>query len=225
MKTSLRSVVACGSIALGALVGAAGSADAKQCVWNKAGFILEVHWYKQGDILYDEKGEFYVRPQEGTGGKTAPTPVKPVQYDVYPVAQGRCYEGSDQLIAVLAIKDGDIFNTLMTTGVAIFVGGGSAVGAGAICVLSAGTLCVAAGAGAAVATTAWTAGAQAVFQVPTMKGTIPNAFAITIPGANKVMTGPGFPPGGLEMPLTGKDRWLDVWGTVMSPQIGPGGPL
>ncbi len=225
MPISLRSLVVCGSIALGALVGAADSADAKQCVWNKAGFILEVYWYKQGDVLYDDKGEFYIRPQDGTGGKTAPKPVEPVQYDVYPVAQGRCYEGSDQLIAVLAIKDGHVFNTLMTTGVAIVVGATTAVGATGVCAATAGVLCPAAAAGAAASTTAWTAAAQAAFQVPTMKGTIPNAFAITIPSANKVMTGPGFPPGGLEMPLTGKDRWLDVWGTVMSPQIGPGGPL
>ena len=51
------------------------SAEAKQCVWNKAGFILEVHWYNQGDVLYDDKGEFYVRPKPGTGGRTAATPV------------------------------------------------------------------------------------------------------------------------------------------------------
>ena len=113
----------------------------------------------------------------------------------------------------------------MTAGVGIVVGATTAVGATGICAATAGVLCPAAAAEAAIATTAWTAGAQAAFQVPTMKGTIPNAFAITIPGANKVLTGPGFPPAGIELPETGKGRWLDVWGTGMSPQIGPGGPL
>jgi hypothetical protein len=57
-----------------------------------------------------------------------------------------------------------------------------------------------------------------------MKDIIPNPFAITIPGANNGDR-PRFPPADLELPETGKGRWLDVWGTVMSPQIGPGGPL
>ncbi len=113
----------------------------------------------------------------------------------------------------------------MTAGVGIVMGATTAVGAGGVRVATVGVLCPAATAGPAIATTAWTAGAQAAFQVPTMKGTVPNAFAITIPGANTVLTGPGFPPAGIELPETGKGRWLDVWGTVMSPQIGPGGSL
>lgn len=194
------------------------AAEAKQCVWNKAGFILEVHWYKPGDILYDQKGEFYIRP---TGSQNQP--VAPAQLDVYPVAQGRCWEGSEQMIAVLAIKDGQLFNTLMTAGTSIVVGAATGIASAAACVVTAATACPVSIAGAVAATGALTTAMQLAAQTPQLKGTIPNVFAITVPGAGTVLNAPGLPPN-FVAPGTA-NRWLDVWGTVMSPQIGPGGPL
>ena len=76
---------------------------------------------------------------------------------------GRTMTPSEQLVDVLAIKDGHVSNTLMTAGVGIVVGATTAVGAGGVCVATVGVLCPAAPAGAATATTAWTAGAQAAF--------------------------------------------------------------
>ncbi|QQS55415.1 MAG: hypothetical protein IPM89_06345 [Candidatus Competibacteraceae bacterium] len=180
-------------------------AQAKQCVWNKAGFILEVHWYKPGDVLYDEKGEFYIRT---TGNNHKP--VAPAQLDVYPVAQGRCWEGKEQMTAVLAIKDGHLFNTLMTAGTTIVAGAATGLAGTAVCAASVGTLCFAAVVGGVATTGALTTAMQLSAKTPELKGTIPNAFAITVPGAR-----------GTEY----QNRWLDVWGTVISPQLGPGGPL
>lgn len=180
-------------------------AEAKQCIWNKAGFVLEAHWYKPGDVLYDEKGEFYIR----TTGRNH-KPVAPAQLDVYPVAQGRCWEGREKMTAVLAIKDGHLFNTLMTAGTTIVAGSASTVAGAAVCAASVGTLCAAAIVGGTAATGALSTAMQLSAKTPELKGTIPNAFAITVPAANRTKYA---------------NRWLDVWGTVMSPQIGPGGPL
>ena len=205
-------------LAVGLVGLSSGAAEAKQCVWNKAGFILEVHWYKPGDILYDQKGEFYIRP---TGSRNQPVPA--AQLDVFPVAQGRCWEGKEQMTAILGIKDGHLFNTLMTAGTAIAVGASTAAASAAVCVATAGIGCPLAAAGAATATTALTTAMQLTAQTPQLKGTIPNVFAIAIPGAGITSNAPGLPQN-FVLPGTA-NRWLDVWGTVVSPQIGPGGPI
>jgi hypothetical protein len=72
-----------------------GPAEAKQCVWNKGGFVLRVDWMQPGTVSVgtgaDGYSEFSFTDQ-------------PVQTDVIWSAQGRCIDrGPVQYEAVLSI--------------------------------------------------------------------------------------------------------------------------
>jgi len=169
------------------------AAQAKQCIWNKAGFILRARWYNKQDVITyrDSSGRVALGIRQGA---------RHVQLDEWPIGQGRCTRGANankELTVVLSVVGGKIAvesaKIGATTGAAIVSGVAGAVA----CAGTLGTACPAAIAAGAVAT--------GLIQV-SVQG-IPDAKEVF-----KVVT-------------PSKKRWLDVWGTVWSPQTGPGGNI
>jgi hypothetical protein len=71
-------------------------AEAKQCVWNKGGFVLRVDWMKPGTVTAEPAGS--------DGHLEFSFTEQPVQTDVFPAAQGRCIDrGATQYETVLSI--------------------------------------------------------------------------------------------------------------------------
>lgn len=136
MKSFLRSIAIGATLFIGTLPASVGVANAKQCVWNKAGIILKVKWYKPADLARAVKNSHF-RP-------------RPVQVDQYPAFQGRCTRGKWQrhkLVAVLSVAGGNFARGFARGFIKAFVGAGGA----ALCLSSLGTACVAtAGAAPAV---------------------------------------------------------------------------
>jgi hypothetical protein len=181
---------------MGFLAASAGVADAKQCIWNKAGFVLKVRWYEPADLIgykADAKGDVVIEQRKD-----------PVQIDQWPTAQGRCTTGvneSKKLTAVLEVVNGKIASgaakMLVGTVCAAVAGSALAVAcfgtAGGACVAVVGSTLVAGVAGAAI--------------ISTPESNIPDGkdiFLVTTPS---------------------ESTYLDVWGTVWSPQSGPGGKI
>jgi hypothetical protein len=75
------------------------SAEAKQCVWNKAGFVLKLEWYRKDQAVYQadqyNPEKFDLANHRFRGD--------PVQVDQYPVAQGRCNQRSENLWVVARV--------------------------------------------------------------------------------------------------------------------------
>jgi len=142
-------------------------AFAKQCVWNKAGFILNVTWV-------DPNGNV-------------------ARVDSIPLAQGTCTGEDDttQYTAILSIKDGRLADAV-TRG-AVFA---AAAAAGVLVTVGSGGTATAAGVGGA-------------------------AFIAEL--ANKGIPDPS------QVFWTGvpsqDGHWLDVWGTIWSPQVGQGAKI
>jgi len=130
-------------------------AFAKQCIWNKAGFILNISWIQNGNI---------------------------VRKNQISLGQGNCSDDNFNYTVVLSIKDGKLasdFARVFATAAAAALGvvEGPAAAGGAV-------------------------GLAALAD----KG-IPDAQEIFYTGVPR------------------SDRYLDVWGTVWSPQTGYGGPI
>ena len=91
---------ACAAVAMLALFGlSATPAEAKQCVWNKGGFVLRVDWFKPGAVTHqvaaDGTSEFSFSEQ-------------PVQTDSIWSGSGRCINrGPTQYQALLSVCGGD----------------------------------------------------------------------------------------------------------------------
>jgi hypothetical protein len=84
------------ALALGLSAVSATPAMAKQCVWNKGGFVLRVDWFRYTDI--EQSAYSPGRPKEYA------LLDQPIQTDVFATAQGRCISrGSTQYTAVLSI--------------------------------------------------------------------------------------------------------------------------
>ncbi len=138
----------CCVIAAGMLAATAGVANAKQCVWNKSGFLLRVLWYTPShSIIYSKsrktgKVTFHMKKN-----------AKLVQRDVFPTMQGRCTRGAYQdktLEAVLQVVGGKLASDATKIG----VDAAAAAAGAAACVGSAGAECPAAAAAAAGAAAA-----------------------------------------------------------------------
>lgn len=182
-------------VAIGITASPSSDANAKQCVWNKGGYILKARWYNSADIVatVDENGDY----------KAAIEPdAQPVQVDQWPVAQGRCTRGENEnkdLTVVLSVVDGNIASQFVKialgAGVAV-VGAGTTAAAATGCTLT-GVTCPLVG--VAIAGTATAAGG-AVSAIPDAK----EVFYIGKPS---------------------KTHWLDAWGTIWQPVTGPGGRI
>jgi len=73
------------------------TAQAKQCIYNKAGFVLSVNWYQPSDIalFINDRGQVQYAVRRSA---------RPAQTDTYPVFQGRCNESSTRYVAVLSME-------------------------------------------------------------------------------------------------------------------------
>ena len=85
------------AVAIAVLMGAAASAEAKQCVWNKGAFVLRVDWFTPGSVQY-KVAQFDAAGSVLAGGAKTRRDYsfwsKPVQTDIFPAAQGRCIDKS-----------------------------------------------------------------------------------------------------------------------------------
>jgi hypothetical protein len=166
----------------------------KQCVWNKSGVVLKVQWFNPNDIKRDVKGNVpYVRKD-----------AKPVQTDVFPVAQGRCREGSPLSVAVLSIEGAEWVKKGLTIGIITATAVVTGVVGAVACAGTAGAACAPAAAGIGAAVGGVSTVAAEFIPEPKQLGDTPGVFAIEIPTTT---------------------HWLDVWGTAWDPQVGQGGRL
>lgn len=79
---------------LAALLVFAAPAMAKQCVWNKAGFMVRVDWFAPGS---------YTVATGPDGFNEYPFTQQPIQTDTFPLASGRCINrGTTQYEAVIS---------------------------------------------------------------------------------------------------------------------------
>lgn len=94
-----RALAACAAAAVLAVFGfSATPAEAKQCVWNKGGFVLRVDWFKVGDIVHQVAADGFV---EFTFKD------QPVQTDSIWSGSGRCINrGPIQYQALLSVCGG-----------------------------------------------------------------------------------------------------------------------
>jgi hypothetical protein len=176
-----------------ALLTFAQGAEAKQCVWNKAGFVLKLEWYRKDQVVYNadqfnpEKFDYANYRFRGD----------PVQVDQFPVAQGRCNERSENLWVVARVVGANWANEAIgiAAGTAAAIGG--ALLTGVACVAAPGAGCVVAGGVAPLVSTAYGAASTA----------LPDPQEIVFVGE----------------PST--TDWIDVWGTIWSPQFGKGGRI
>ena len=80
---------------LAALLVFAAPAMAKQCVWNKGGFVVRVDWFNPGTVTSAKAADGYIEFAFAE---------QPVQTDVFPIAQGRCINrGKTAYTAVVSI--------------------------------------------------------------------------------------------------------------------------
>lgn len=120
------------------------------------------------------------------------------QVDVFPTAQGRCINGSGHTV-VLYAEGGDIANVAVVTG----VGAAASAAAAAACAATAGGGCAPAAAAAVAATATVASGLIAI-----------------------AATRFGLPEGAFKVMVPDNKRYVDVWGTVWSPQANNlGGPV
>jgi len=176
-------------------------AEAKQCIWNKAGFVLRARWYKASDVLT-------LRNSAGETGYGLRVGAKHVQLDEWPVAQGRCTRGANanqNLVAVLSIVGGGVVHGIANINQKF----ASA---------TAGTVTCAATFGGSCSTTTATAGSAAAI--------VGNQAAVAMAGGDRSPV-QNFPNANevFKVVQPSTSRWLDVWGTAFSPQTGPGGSL
>jgi hypothetical protein len=98
-KTAFMTLTAGAALALFAL--SATPAEAKQCIWNKAGFVLRVDWFKPGTVTTTQSTDTNAWGVRTTDYSFAE---QPVQTDVIWAASGRCIDrGPTQYQAVLSI--------------------------------------------------------------------------------------------------------------------------
>jgi len=137
MQTFTRSTFVAAAAAVGLVAASAGAAEAKQCVWNKAGFVMKVAWYPKDTVfVHDEENhKFYVSG-------------KPTKVDTIPLAQGSCINTNDS-IAALSVVGSEIIRGTISAAAFVTVVGGTA----AVCLATVGTGCAPAAGVAATAIT------------------------------------------------------------------------
>ena len=103
-----------------------GPAQARQCIWNGAGYVVKVKWYRQVDF-------------NRALGKPRPN-IRPVQVDKFPLLQRRCTRTyrNEQLIAVISMVGGKEGRAFLDG----FLKGMTGVGAALACMGTAGAACV-----------------------------------------------------------------------------------
>ncbi|BCW90370.1 hypothetical protein sos41_35380 [Alphaproteobacteria bacterium SO-S41] len=90
---SLKSIAAVAA-SLAALLVFAAPAMAKQCVWNKAGFVVRVDWFAPGSFTIAKGAD---------GFDEYAFTQQPTQTDTFPLASGRCINrGTTQYDAVIS---------------------------------------------------------------------------------------------------------------------------
>jgi hypothetical protein len=135
--------------------------EAKQCVWNKAGFVLKVEWYQPESVIYNTtNNDVALRPD-----------AEVVQTDVFPLGQGRCQERDEVLVAVLRADKAE----WVKKGLQIGIGVGAGILGAVACVGTEGAACpgVAAGVSGLV-----TASGEFIPEAKQLE-TLPGAFAVT----------------------------------------------
>ncbi len=95
MSKSIANLFASAAVALCA-IGLSPQAIAKQCIWNKGGYVMEVNWYTPDSLRLDSAGQDagVMRVLHGR---------QPTKTDVVPVAQGSCTQTDEERTAVVFI--------------------------------------------------------------------------------------------------------------------------
>lgn len=189
LKFTALSAVACASM----VVASTTTAHAKQCIWNKGGYVLNASWYRSENVMYT---------RSANGDYSLILVGDPVQEDQWPVAQGRCTRGSlanEKLTVVLRVVGGKVGSDVVRIGASVTAAAAGVISVGvatAACPVT-GVTCVLAG----------VAGGGA--------GKLAGLAATHIPDGKEIFY--------VGEPST--TNYLDTWGTIWSPQFGPGGGI
>lgn len=95
---------------MGQLVQGATNASVKQCVWNKAGIILDIYWVHPSNFYREKVWDGKEDANGATGNTTVDGPLqlksdaKPAASDQMPTGQGRCREFNERHYAILRIS-------------------------------------------------------------------------------------------------------------------------
>lgn len=109
----------------------ADQAEAKQCVYNEAGYVAQVRWFNPADLVIDP-GSMVLNVKPGAG---------PVQDDTITLGFSSCSESLDQRTAVVRIVGGEYVIKGLVWGATTIIGVVGAVAGAVGCVGSAGTAC------------------------------------------------------------------------------------
>ncbi len=113
-------------------VALAGAAEARQCVYNEAGYIAEVRWFNPADLIVDP----------GTNVLQFANPgVVPTQEDTITLGFSSCNDTADLRTAVVRIVGGEYVVQGIVWGLTTLVGVVGAVAGAVGCVGTAGTAC------------------------------------------------------------------------------------
>ena len=192
---SLWTLCASAFMALGFSLAPVSPAQAKQCVWNKGGYVLKASWYESEDVTATKQSD-------NTYTFVIAGDAEPLQEDVFPVAQGRCTRGdlaNRRLTVILSAVGAEVGADVLRVSSTVAIAAAGAIGAGAASVACpvTGVTCVLAGVAAGAA---GKAGALAAERIPDGK----EVFYVGEPST---------------------EYWLDAWGTIFHPVTGQGGRI
>lgn len=195
MKKFANSIFAVAATTIGFAGLSVSEVKAKQCIWNKGGFVLNAKWYKNEDVTAtkDEHDNFAI---------VISAEAQPIQEDEWPIAQGRCTRGeaaNEKRTVILSVVGGDVATGFLRVGAGIWAAGSTAISTAALaaaCPVT-GVTCLLAGGVIAGGTTAT------------------GAAIAAIPAAKEVFY--------VDQPS--ETNYLDVWGTIWKPTTGPGGVI
>lgn len=119
-------------------VAMAGAAEARQCVYNEAGYVAEVRWFNPADLVVDP-GTMVLQFANAT--------VAPAQEDTITLGFSSCNETAELRTAVVRIVGGEYVVQGITWGLTTLVGVVGAIAGAVGCVGTAGAACPAIAAG------------------------------------------------------------------------------
>lgn len=153
------------------LFGSAPPAEAKQCVWNKAGFVLQVDWYRNGDVQFDTVSR---QPKLRENAR-------PIQTNSYTLGTGGCQRSSEQMWAVLSIRGASWVKKGLSIGAVTATAIGTGVAGAVVCAGTAGAGCAPAAAGVGAAVGGASQVAAEFIPDPVGLDGKPGVFAIEVP--------------------------------------------
>jgi hypothetical protein len=100
MKTRMMRLPLCAALLGAGVLLASGDAAAKQCVFNKGGYVLKVRWFRPADLKVEMPGQTFAgAPRLGLATPSA----RPIQEDTLTAGFGACTKTDEVLTALFSV--------------------------------------------------------------------------------------------------------------------------